>query len=108
MSTLTGRLSGLVFLVCLLIFTWLLQGCQTYTPQVIEFCGTYHLHTNDIALDAAYRNRGGNKDIINAFYHTPKDAIHAMKWDFCGLGHEVYHGLKENGLIVEDGFEHFN
>ena len=102
-----GRLSLVVFLGSILIFTGLLQGCQSYTPQVIKFCGTYNLYTNKTELDTSYANKGGKKDNIEAFYITFNKSIHVMKWDFYSLGHEVYHGLAKNGLIIEDDFEHF-
>ena len=96
-----------MFIGSILACIWLLQGCQTYTPQKINYCAEYNLYTNRIELDAAYRMRQGKKDNMKAFYHIKDNSIHVMKWDFESLGHEVYHGLEGEGLIIESGFEHF-
>lgn len=91
----------------ILAVMWLLQGCAAHTPQKIYYCAEYNLYTNKIKLDAAYRAKKGSKDSIEGFYETKDNSIHVMKWDFETLGHEVYHGLKGNGLIIENGFEHW-
>jgi hypothetical protein len=89
-----------------------LAGCQTYTPQKIKYCGTFHLYTDRGKLDAEWHNSGGPENHREGlwpegFYRSRDNSIHVMKWDFETMGHEVYHGLKREGLKT-DGFIHFD
>ena len=86
------------------------MGCATYTPQKIRYCADYYLYTEKSKLDAAWHNYNGGDRDVGGFYSPADNSIHAMKWDFCTIGHEVSHGMKNNGfpkLIVEDKFDHF-
>lgn len=88
----------------------LLSGCVTYTPQKIRFCADYNLYTEKYKLEAAWHNYGGVSNSPDGFYSSKDNSIHAMKWDFNTIGHEVSHGMKNKGfpeLIVEDRFDHF-
>lgn len=98
-------------ILCVVIMLFLI-GCQSYTPQRIKYCGTFYLYTDKGKLDAEWYNSGGldvysNDRRLNGFYRYQDNSIHAMKWDFETIGHELYHGLQRNGLN-SDGFIHFN
>ena len=103
------KVIGAIGLTLAFLIALILQGCQPLTPQVIEYCGTYHLYTDSNKLWQASRDAGADWQRFGAFYNPNDDSIHAMKWDFNGMGHEVYHGLYRNGLIIEEGIgqEHF-
>jgi hypothetical protein len=88
----------------------ILSGCATYVPQKIRYCADYYLYTEKSKLDAAWHNYGNEYKKIDGFYAPIDNSVHAMKWDFDTIGHEVSHGMAYKGsprLIVEDRFDHF-
>ena len=105
------RLIGQRYSIKVLLFSTLLTGCATYTPQKIRYCADYYLYTEKSKLDAALHNHSkGAKENANGFYDPKDNSIHVMKWSFGTTGHEVFHGMRHKGhprLIVEDKFSHF-
>lgn len=110
MDATKGIINGVLIGLCFWFIVFLFVGCgpPQYIAQKIDYCGTFYLYNDPIKLDAEYVKSNGTQNDVIGFYRMEDNSIHVMKWDLEVMGHELYHGLRTKGLIIEDDFhEHF-
>lgn len=99
-------LKAITFCLCIILFTIImLSGCATKRPTEVTEYRVRHYAYHDYwelqkAKNTDYRVKG---------FHRFKDGIHeihTMKWNFCTIGHELFHASIGEGLNSE-GHPHF-